>query len=190
MKQHVVTGSRIILGLIFFVFGLNGFLSLPATGAAASGSRRVPGSLLFPPRQGRRNGVRRSFLGEPIRPARDDRHHPRRGQHLLLSSVPGHDEHAHGGRAGGPEPDLGACLPGVVCRLAGSERQAEGMSNVRGVASECANMLSCDQGSRPSRRRVRLSSPSLEYVTRLWVQTRFPWAPEVFGALWVGMAPG
>lgn len=25
MKQHVVTGSRIILGLIFFVFGLNGF---------------------------------------------------------------------------------------------------------------------------------------------------------------------
>ena len=46
-RRHLPTGGRILLGLIFFVFGLNGFLNfLPHSGNVPGGALAFAGALL------------------------------------------------------------------------------------------------------------------------------------------------
>lgn len=49
MNKHVVTGARILLGLIFFVFGLNGFLNFIPTPPMPENVMKFMGGMMAAP---------------------------------------------------------------------------------------------------------------------------------------------
>ena len=119
--QKAVLGARIVLGLIFFAFGLNYFLhfipmpeEMPPEAGAFMGALAATGYMFYL--------IKVTEIVE-IRAPGPHRAGTHRGEHLLLPPLPRTRWTLHGSAAGGARDLPGLGLPGVL--RGGVERQRE-----------------------------------------------------------------